>query len=63
MLGGAICGYGVGVAVPGVPGDGDNGPGVLSVGCSVSAWAAHTESIARVIAVRMSRFIDGLRRL
>jgi len=53
---GLICGYGVGVAVPGEPGI---GIGLLGTLCSSWACAAVIESAAKAMTVRMVRFING----
>ena len=53
---GVICGYGVGVAVPGEPGD---GAGAVGMVWRSSACTAVIESAARVMTVRIVRFING----
>lgn len=53
---GLICGYGVGVAVPGEPGV---DAGLVGVFCCSWACAAVIESAAKAMAVRMVRFING----
>lgn len=53
---GLICGYGVGVAVPGEPG---MGAGLTGRDCSCWACTAVIESAAMAMTVRMMRFING----
>lgn len=53
---GVICGYGVGVAVPGEP---DIGAGLVGMICCSWACTAVIESAAKAMTVRMVRFING----
>ena len=53
---GVICGYGVGVAVPGEPG---SGAGLVGMVCNCWACTAVIESAAKAMTVRMVRFING----